>query len=90
MGRLKAGLQKQTLRVLLPILRHTPAWMSAAVVDAMGWFNYRVVPGNRADYGERILRGRHELGASWDDDASPGATPRASSTGGAATACSMA
>ena len=69
MGRLKAGLQKQTLRVLLPLLRHTPAWVSAAVVDGMGWFNYKVVPGNRVDYSQRILRGRHELGASWDNDA---------------------
>ena len=68
MGRLKAGLQKQTLRVLLPLLRHTPARVSAAVVDAMGWFNYMVVPGNRTDYGARITRGRHELGESWNND----------------------
>ena len=69
MGRLKAGLQKQTLRVLLPWLRQTPAWMSGAVVDAMGWFNYVVVPGNRRDYSERIKRGRIDLGESWDDAA---------------------
>ena len=68
MGRLKVGLQKQTLRVLLPVLRHTPAWFSASVLDAMGWFNYKVVPGNRLEYRERIGRGRGELGAFWDED----------------------
>ena len=67
MGRLKAGLQKQTLRVLLPLLRHAPSKMSAAVVDAMGWFNYVVVPGNREIYTERVVRGRVDLGESWDD-----------------------
>ena len=67
MGRLKVGLQRQTLRVLLPALRRAPARLSAGVLDAMGWFNYVVVPGNRLDYGERIARGRRELGAFWDE-----------------------
>ena len=67
MGRLKVGLQRQTLRVLLPLLRHTPVPLSAAAIEAMGWFNYVVVPGNRADYEARVARGRRELGASWDD-----------------------
>lgn len=69
MGRLKVGLQKQALRVLLPVLRRTPDWMSGGVLDAMGWFNFAVVPGNRLDYGARIARGRRELGAFWDEAA---------------------
>ena len=67
MGRLKVGLQRQTLRVLLPVLRRTPTWASAGAFDAMGWFNFAIVPGNRLDYGERIARGRRELGAFWDE-----------------------
>ncbi len=69
MGRLKAGLQKQTLRVLLPLLRQTPSGFSAAVLDAMGWFNYVVVPGNREIYTSRVVRGRSDLGESWNDEA---------------------
>ncbi len=69
MGRLKAGLQKQTLRVLLPLLRHAPPRFSAAVLDAMGWVNFVVVPGNRAIYTSRVVRGRDELAESWDDKA---------------------
>ncbi len=69
MGRLKAGLQKQALRVLLPVLRPTPAAFSAAVVDAMGWINYKLVPGNRAIYERAIARGREELGEDWDGPA---------------------
>ena len=68
MGRLKAGLQKQTLRVLLPLLRHAPSELSAAVLDAMGWFNFVVVPGNRAIYSDRVARGRGELGEFWNDE----------------------
>ena len=67
MGRLKAGLQKQTLRVLMPLLRHTPNRISAALLEAMGWFNYHIVPGNREIYGQTIRRGRDELGEDWDD-----------------------
>ena len=67
MGRLKAGLQKQTLRVLMPLLRHTPNRLSATILEAMGWFNYNIVPGNREIYGQTIRRGRDELGEDWDD-----------------------
>ena len=67
MGRLKVGLQRHALRVLLPVLRRTPAACSAAVVDAMGWINFRLVPGNRAIYQAAIERGRLDLGERWDD-----------------------
>lgn len=66
MGRWKAGLQKQTLRVLLPFLRHTPRPASAGVLDAMGWFNYTIVPGNREIYEQRASRAQQELGLAGD------------------------
>lgn len=68
MGRLKLGVQKQALRVLMPILRHAPPRVAAAVVEAMAWFNYRVVPGNRAIYNDRVVRGRAELRADWPEE----------------------
>ncbi len=66
MGQWKVGLQRQTLRVLLPLLRHAPRPVSAAIVEAMGWFNYKIVPGNRAIYEDRMNRCLLELGADWD------------------------
>ena len=69
MGRLKAGLQRHALRVLMPLLRRVPAPMSAAVVDGLGWINYKLVPGNRAIYEQAVRRGREETGEDWDDRA---------------------
>ncbi len=66
MGRLKVGLQRHALRVLLPLLRRTPAPFSASVVEAMGWINYKLVPGNTAIYRGAVERGRDELGEDWD------------------------
>ena len=67
MGRLKAGLQRHALRVLMPLLRRVPAPMSAAVVDGLGWINYNLVPGNREIYERAVRRGRDETGEVWDD-----------------------
>ena len=69
MGRLKVGLQRHALRVLMPILRRVPARTSAAVVEGLGWINYRLVPGNTEIYENAVRRGREELGESWDDRA---------------------
>ncbi len=67
MGRLKAGLQKQALRALMPLLRRAPESLSAAVIDGLGWVNYRLVPGNRAIYDRAVERAREELGPGLDD-----------------------
>ncbi len=77
MGRLKVGLQRHALRVLLPVLRHAPAPLSAAVVDGLGWINFALVPGNKAIYRRAIERGRDELGEDWD----PTATARRLASG---------
>ncbi len=49
MGRLKAGLQRHALRVLMPLLRRVPAPVSAVVIDGLGWINYKLVPGQPGD-----------------------------------------
>ena len=67
MGRLKAGLQRHALRVLMPLLRRVPAHWSAAVIDGLGWVNYKLVPGNTEIYERAVRRGRGELGEDWDD-----------------------
>ena len=67
MGRLKAGLQRHALRVLMPLLRRAPAPASAVVIDGLGWINYRLVPGNREIYEGAVRRGREETGEDWDD-----------------------
>lgn len=67
MGRLKAGLQRHALRVLMPLLRRAPAPVSAAVIDGLGWINYKLVPGNREIYEGAVRRGRLETGEDWDD-----------------------
>jgi lauroyl/myristoyl acyltransferase len=67
MGRLKAGLQRHALRVLMPLLRRAPAPVSAAVIEGLGWINYRLVPGNREIYEGAVRRGREETGEDWDD-----------------------
>ena len=69
MGRLKAGLQRHALRVLMPLLRRVPAPVSAVVVDGLGWINYKLVPGNTEIYEGAVRRGRDELGEDWDDRA---------------------
>ena len=66
MGQLKAGLQKQALRVLMPFLRKAPATVSAAVIDGLGWANYKLVPSNRAIYHRAVERVRDELGGDHD------------------------
>jgi KDO2-lipid IV(A) lauroyltransferase len=68
MGRLKAGLQRHALRVLMPILRRVPAPVSAVVIEGLGWINYRLVPGNTEIYERAVRRGRDELGEEWDDE----------------------
>ncbi len=68
MGRLKAGLQRHALRVLMPILRRVPAPVSAVVIEGLGWINYRLVPGNTEIYERAVRRGRDELGENWDDE----------------------
>ncbi len=67
MGRLKAGLQRHALRVLMPLLRRVPAPVSAVVIDGLGWINYKLVPGNREIYERAVRRGRDETGEDWDD-----------------------
>jgi lauroyl/myristoyl acyltransferase len=67
MGRLKAGLQRHALRVLMPLLRRAPAPVSAVVIDGLGWINYKLVPGNREIYERAVRRGREETGEDWDD-----------------------
>jgi phosphatidylinositol dimannoside acyltransferase len=67
MGRLKAGLQRHALRVLMPLLRRVPAPMSAVVIEGLGWINYKLVPGNREIYEGAVRRGREETGEEWDD-----------------------
>jgi phosphatidylinositol dimannoside acyltransferase len=67
MGRLKAGLQRHTLRVLMPVLRRVPAPLSAVVIEGLGWINYKLVPGNTEIYESAVRRGRDELGEDWDD-----------------------
>jgi lauroyl/myristoyl acyltransferase len=67
MGRLKAGLQRHALRVLMPLLRRAPAPVSAAVIEGLGWINYKLVPGNREIYEGAVRRGRLETGEDWDD-----------------------
>ncbi len=69
MGRLKAGLQRHALRVLMPVLRRVPASVSAVVIEGLGWINYRLVPGNTEIYERAVRRGRDELGEDWDDQA---------------------
>lgn len=69
MGRLKAGLQRHTLRVLMPLLRRVPAPVSAVVIEGLGWINYKLVPGNTEIYERAVRRGRDELGEDWDDRA---------------------
>ena len=69
MGRLKAGLQRHTLRVLMPLLRRAPASVSATIIEGLGWINYKLVPGNKDIYQGAVLRGRDELGEDWDEDA---------------------
>jgi phosphatidylinositol dimannoside acyltransferase len=67
MGRLKAGLQRHALRVLMPLLRRAPAPASAVVIEGLGWINYKLVPGNREIYERAVRRGREETGEDWDD-----------------------
>ena len=67
MGRLKAGLQRHALRVLMPLLKRAPAPLSASIIDGLGWINYKLVPGNREIYEGAVRRGRQELGEDWDD-----------------------
>jgi phosphatidylinositol dimannoside acyltransferase len=67
MGRLKAGLQRHALRVLMPLLRRAPAPVSAVVIDGLGWINYKLVPGNTEIYERAVRRGREETGEDWDD-----------------------
>ena len=69
MGRLKAGLQRHTLRVLMPLLRRVPAPWSASVIEGLGWINYKLVPGNTEIYERAVRRGRDELAEDWDDRA---------------------
>jgi lauroyl/myristoyl acyltransferase len=67
MGRLKAGLQRHALRVLMPLLSRAPAPVSATVIEGLGWINYKLVPGNREIYERAVRRGRDETGEDWDD-----------------------
>ena len=67
MGRLKVGLQRHALRVLMPVLRQVPAPLSAVVIEGMGWINYKLVPGNTEIYERAVRRGRDELGMDWDE-----------------------
>jgi phosphatidylinositol dimannoside acyltransferase len=67
MGRLKAGLQRHALKVLMPLLRRVPAPVSAVVIDGLGWINYKLVPGNMEIYERAVRRGREETGEDWDD-----------------------
>jgi phosphatidylinositol dimannoside acyltransferase len=67
MGRLKVGLQRHALRVLMPVLRQVPASLSAMVIEGMGWINYKLVPGNTEIYERAVRRGRDELGMDWDE-----------------------
>ncbi len=70
----------------MPFLRRAPAPVSAAVIEGLGWVNYRLVPGNQAIYDRAVDRVRDELGDGlgrprrW-----PAGSPRDWSTGGAAT-----
>ncbi len=67
MGRLKVGLQRYALKVLMPLLKRVPASASATVIDGLGWINYKLVPGNRAIYEGAVRRGSEELGEDWDE-----------------------
>lgn len=65
----KLGLQRHALRTLMPLLRNLPTPASTRLLEAMAWFNYKVVPGNYQIYQERMIHGADRLAEDWDIDA---------------------
>ena len=68
MGQIRAGLRRWALRLLMPVLRRAPSRASAALIDGLGWVNYRLLPGAHAQYLAAANRGRAVLGGDWNPD----------------------
>lgn len=60
-------LQKLILRIILPLLRPLPAWLSAAILDRVGWIEYVLMPRARSLFLQAAGRGREQLDGDWED-----------------------